>query len=62
MLKMFLVGFGTGYMVFTKTGNEMIKKYMELSNSIATKGIDAVNNMIPKGGIGNGEIPDEGDE
>lgn len=59
MLKMFLVGLGTGYIVFTESGNRIVKKYMELSNSLASKGIDAVNNMIPKGGIEDGEIPDE---
>lgn len=59
MLKMFLVGLGTGYVVFTKTGNEMIKKYMELSNNLAAKGIDAVNNIIPKGGIEDESLSDE---
>lgn len=56
---MFLVGLGTGYIVFTESGNKIVKKYMELSNSLASKGIDAMNNIIPKEDIENGEIPDE---
>lgn len=48
MLKIFLVGLGTGYIVFTENGKSIIKKYMELSNSLANKGIDMVGDMIGK--------------
>lgn len=55
MLKMFLVGLGTGYVVFTKSGNDLVKKYMDLSNSLAHKGMDAVNSLVPKGEDANDE-------
>lgn len=62
MLKMFLVGLGTGYVVFTKSGNELVKKYMDLSNSLAHKGMDAVNSLVPKGDDVDGDKVSNDDE
>ncbi|MEG0151651.1 MAG: hypothetical protein RR744_00530 [Cellulosilyticaceae bacterium] len=62
MLKMFLVGLGAGYVVFTKNGNEIIKKYMNLSNDIAHKSIDVINSIVPKGDVENEHNPIKEDE
>lgn len=48
MFKIFLIGLGTGYIAFTKNGHDVVKKYMELSNTIANKGLETINSIIPK--------------